>query len=179
MLAFEIARQLTAQGSEVAFLALLDAVYEPGCQSLSLPWVRRVAHHARESTRQGPAYLWRKWHKRMELAKKRRAKLSAIRDPNRLVPDAESERVRLPQAAFLGEVLDAYDPSLYLGGAVLFRAVAEVNSFEFNPGPANGWDHVIKGKLSVEDFHCNHMDISEEPEVGAVAKKLKAHLSKL
>ena len=117
VLAFEIARQLTAQGATVDFLALLDAVNESGCKTLSLPLARRLAYHTRESFVKGPGYLWRKWRTRMAVTRKRKAKLEAVRHPGRSGSESECEGIRLPQAAFLDKLLGAYKAGIYPGGA--------------------------------------------------------------
>jgi amino acid adenylation domain-containing protein len=178
VLAFEIACQLKLQGEEVALLALLDAMYAPGCKPFTIPWIKRWTYHARQASTRGPAYLLTKLRKKLQLAKRRRSKLVQMGDRSRLPDERRTKEPELPQAEFLSQLLKAYKGKPYAGDTVLFRTVAEPNSFAFDLGTTNGWDQVVLGELQVEEIHCNHMNISEEPYVREVARKLENYLSR-
>jgi amino acid adenylation domain-containing protein len=178
VLAFEIACQLKLQGEEVALLALLDAMYAPGCKPFTIPWIKRWTYHARQASTRGPAYLLAKLRKKLQLAKRRRSKLGQMRDRSRLPDERRTKEPELPQAEFLSQLLKAYKGKPYAGDTVLFRTVAEPNSFALDLGTTNGWDQVVLGELQVEEIHCNHMNISEEPHVREVARKLENYLSR-
>jgi amino acid adenylation domain-containing protein len=177
VLAFEVASQLTRLGERVAFLGLVDAYYSPGCKPKSMPWMRRWIYHARRISQVGFTYLSTKVRTRLALQKRRRSQLNALRSANRPPGDSETERMRLPEANFLGHLLRPYRAKPYAGNAVLIRNIGDP-SFGFDPGAANGWDHVIQGDLQVEELVCGHMDIAEEPHIIEVAKRLENYLLK-
>lgn len=175
VLAFEAASQLTLLGERVAFLGLVDAYYAPGCKPKLMPWIRRWIYHARRISREGFTYLSTKVRTRLALERRRRSQLNALRSANRPPGDSETERMRLPQAEFLGRLLGSYRPQPYAGNGVLIRSVGDP-SFEFDPGATNGWGEIIQGGLQVAELGCGHMDIAKEPYIGDVAKRLKHYL---
>ncbi len=176
VLAFEIAIQLKRLGGEVAFLALIDAFYGPGCKRLSFPRIRRWAYHGARTFSDGFKYPATKWRKGRELAKQRRSQIEAMRAGHHRNRKVETESIGLPQAEFMGQIQKPYKANPYPGSAVLIRG-ARQPFFGFDPGATNGWEAVIQGGLQVEDLNCGHMDISEEPHVSKVAKWLEKHLS--
>ncbi len=91
--------------------------------------------------------------------------------------DREMEQLRLPQAAFLMRLLNAYDSKPYAGNALLFRTVLEP-SFTFDGGSTNGWGELILGELQTEEFNCVHMDLTTEPHLTDVVRRLKHYLAK-
>ncbi len=176
VLAFEVASQLKRLGEDVAFLALIDAFYIPGCRRLSIPAVRRWAYHGRRTLSEGFKSPATKLRKQRELAKRRRSQLEGMRARDRRSGEMKSESILLPQAEFLGQILEPYKAKPYSGNAVLIRSVGDP-FFTFDPGPSNGWGAVIQGDLQAEDLNCGHADISEEPHISKVAKWLEKHLS--
>ena len=178
VLAFEIAVQLKGLGEEVALLALIDAFYAPSCKRRSFPRLRRWAYHGRRALSDGINYPATKWRLRRELAKKHRSQLEAMRAGDLRPREEDAEGIRLPQAEFMAQIQKPYKAHPYSGSALLIRG-ALGPFFGFDPGAANGWEAVIRGDLRVEDLHCGHMDISEEPHVSTVARWLEKHLSAL
>jgi len=172
VLAFEIATQLTSQGEQVPLLAVLDALYEPGCVQRSSPWARRMAHHIRQFGQEGFVYVTTKLAAKLKIAKRRRLQLERFRQQKPQPGLAETESIRLPQTQFQDEMLKPYRGKPYFGGAVLIRGSAQPH-FGLDPGATSGWGAVIQGRLQVEELCCGHADISEEPHVGEVAKRLR------
>jgi thioesterase domain-containing protein len=101
-----------------------------------------------------------------------------VLDNDRALPNAEVDGTRLPQAEYLRDLLRDYRGRAYPGNAILFRTVGDLGSFELEAGRSNGWAALISGKIQVEEFRCGHMDLSEEPHVQEVAKRLKECLLK-
>jgi thioesterase domain-containing protein len=169
---------LERQGERIATLALLDAFYAPGCKPLAWGWMKRWMYHAGQFSKLGPSYLSKKLGKRIKLAKQRRSKWMSMRRVHPAREHSETERLRLPQADFLGQLLRPYKGRPYAGNAVLFRTLAEPNSFVREISPTNGWEKIILGELQREEIECNHTDLSEEPHVIEVASRLRHHLSR-
>ncbi len=176
VLAFEIAVQLQRLGEEVAFLALVDCYYMPGCKLVSFPGLRRWAYHGGRTLSEGLNYPFTKWRRRRELAKKRHSMLEKMRAANKHSAAVETESIRLPQAAFMDKIETPYQAKPYFGTAVLMRGI-EGPFFGFSPGATNGWETVIQGDLQVHDLNCSHMQISEEPHISRVAEWLEMHLA--
>jgi amino acid adenylation domain-containing protein len=176
VLAFEVASELARLGEEVPLLALLDAFYSPGCKPKSVPWLRRWIYHARRASAGRLTYLSSKVQSRLSLTRRRRSQLRTMRTQERGPGDAESERLRLPQAEFLRQILRSYRGRRYAGNTVLIRSIGNP-FFGFDPGATNGWKDVIEGDLQVEDVGCGHMEFAEEPHITEVARLLGQYLA--
>ncbi len=125
---------------------------------------------------QGSTYVVAKFRKRLEVEKRRRSDLDSVRTRSRDTDDVLVD-ARWPQARFQLQLLNAYWGKPYAGGAVLFRTVLEPASFDFDLGTTNGWtEAIVRGGVHVEELQCGHLDITEEPYVGEVAKRLASHL---
>ena len=83
---------------------------------------------------------------------------------------------RWPRADFMSRLLEVYTGGSYSGPALLIRTIEEPRSFTLDLGETSGWEHVIHGGLRAEDIHCKHTDITEEPFIGQVAKRILAKL---
>jgi aspartate racemase len=175
VLAFEAASQLQRQGERVELLALLDTAYRPGLTPRALPWLRRWSHHARLAATHAPTYVVEKFRKRPDAGKRPRPDLQLVPARHR-DPDEVQENPRRPRGQFHDQMLSAYRGKPYSGGAVLFRTIQEPVSSEFDLGTTNGWAELMLGGLQVEELECGHLDITEEPYVGEVAKRLASHL---
>jgi len=176
VLAFEVARQLESQGERVALLALMDANHLPGLKKLAFPGLRRWAYHARRAVKEGPGYVLKKLRSKSEIEQRRTSALKKLLSEGGVATRTETAETRWPRAEFLGQLRQAYQGKPYAGNALLFRTVEEPKSFAFDFGPTSGWDQVILGEIQIEDLECGHMDLSEEPYVGEVARKLAHHL---
>jgi hypothetical protein len=111
------------------------------------------------------------------VAKQRHSQLKALKDGNGASRLMETEEVLLPQAEFLSALLRGYRGKPYPGRTLLIRTVSGPSSFAWEMGSTNGWREVLLGELAVEEISCGHLDISREPYVSIVARKLECYLS--
>jgi aspartate racemase len=174
--AFEIAWQLTQQGEEVAFLALLDT-FGPGPLGYrSWGSVRR-----RLSRVQGdimaqqaplPVYLSKRIYRylsnRMQTLRLGFACL-AKRLTKRPIP-LELREAYLWRGHF--KALTRYLPHQYLGSITLFRGPEE-NTGSYND-PELGWKDIARGELKIIIIPASHHEFVESAELGAqFAENLK------
>ena len=159
VVAYEMARQLAAQGQEIRVLALLDArlVIEPKLLPLGEVTrnvikggvkgvVRRVMARAKEGVdeQSPPGY---KPHEHLG------------------VHDARLRR--------------SYVPKGYAGGLTLFKA-AQTNDFYRTYGPPeDSWRKFVTGPVELHLVPGSHLGILEEPHVRLLAEKIKVILSPL
>jgi non-ribosomal peptide synthetase component F/thioesterase domain-containing protein/acyl carrier protein len=176
VVAFAVAQVLAAQGQSVSFMGLLDAFYLPGIKPVSTPWLRRLVFHARKTLALGAPYVARKLRNRMKLAREREERLKTGAEEK--VEPTEAEKTHVRRIAFMREIIAAYRGEPYLSGVTVFRAVADPHPFDFDFA-ANGWEEIVRGGVRMEDFECSHLDLSEEPGVGDVAKRIEVYLSRL
>ena len=173
VLAFEVACQLQRQGERVAFLALIDASYEPELKPLAWRWLRRWTYHAGQALIQGPAYVSAKVRQNLETKQRRQAQLKMAR-----AGFDEVEGANWPRAKLQSQMLSAYRGRPYPGGAVLIRALQKPGSFALDMGAGHGWSKMVLGGLQIEDVQCGHGDITTGPYVGEVATILAHHLER-
>ncbi len=185
MIAFEMAQQLHAQGQALALLALLDT-YPAGyakllrdagtvrgkfarlarrtqchvanLRSLSL---KEKLFYVPEKARYGPrrikSYLWRKIYRSYQnLGRKLPRALREVREFNSMA------------------ACD-YLPHEYDGSVTLFWASRDLRgSYDL----VEGWRRLAAGGIEVHEVQGNHLNIIEEPHVGALAQKLNACLKR-
>jgi amino acid adenylation domain-containing protein len=182
IVAFEVARQLIAQGREVKFLALIDTdLPYPEWQSIgdmlrilwarlrNLPWwlFDDVLH---TPPRENFAAM-----RRYVRAMKNRHR----QGPDNCEPEALFDTSRLPDhyrdlmAANLRALHD-YVPKPYSGRVTLFRARAQ--SFFCGQGPDLGWGKIVTGGLDIKIIPGTHHSILNQPYVRVLAKQFKAAL---
>ena len=179
MVAFEIARQLKAQGHEVGLLALLDT-YPSGYAKLfrneatlraalgrglrrtkaHLANLSGLSHHEKFSylinkARFAPdklrGHIWRRLYNSYD--KLGRPLPRALRD----IKEFNSLAVR------------AYVPQVYDGHITLFWASADLRS---SLDLVEGWRALAGGGIEVHEIPGSHLDIVKEPHVGELASKL-------
>jgi nonribosomal peptide synthetase DhbF len=179
VLAFEVARQLQQQGERVGALVFLDAIYGPGCKPLFLGGLRRWFYHAVQLPKKGPAYLAARL--RNQLAKTRTRLSRAVTSRALLLArrDESVERMRRQYSQSLTNILASYKAGRYEGDALLFRTVAEPNSWEIDVGAANGWDTVIQGSIERNDIHYTHKELFEEKAFIDIAVGMRRYLEKI
>ncbi len=163
VLAFELARQLRAEGREVAFVGILDSMLP---EALRRNWLRWAGMHLGQLVRRGPSYL---------LDKLRR----------RLAPPAvstEAGAATVDMGAVRGELYRraerAYAVPYYDGGAVLVRA-EDQSWFGSDVADATyGWSSYV-ADLTVIDTPGGHLSMLEEPHVARLAEQLIPHILKV
>jgi thioesterase domain-containing protein len=174
-LAFEVANQLTQQGEQVSLLALLSSYYHWGLKPSSNHLRQRLHHHIRQTLVHRWAYL------SMKLGKKLNQRTDNLHSEADTVHNGHHESFdidenRLLQSDFTRQLLGSYTGNLLAAKTVLFRAVADAPNANWKYDPANGWKDLIQGELLFEDILCGHSEITEDPWIGEVAKKLCHYL---
>jgi amino acid adenylation domain-containing protein len=180
MIAFEMARQLRAQGEEIGLLALLDT-YPSGYAKLlrdqstlraqlgramartkahltnlsGLSFADRGAYLAAKSRfapRKLKSQLWRRIYG--SFARLGRPLPRALQD----IQELNSLAVR------------TYVPQVYEGHITLFWASTDLRT---SVDLVGGWQALAGGGIDVHEIPGNHLDIIKEPHVGELAKKLE------
>jgi amino acid adenylation domain-containing protein len=183
MIAFEMARQLRAQGQEVGLLALLDT-YPSGYAKLLADQTtlsarrnravsRTKAHLANLSTlslREKFLYLAAKskFAPRKMKSQLWRRVYSSFEHLGRPLPRALQDIKELNSLA-----VREYVPQIYSGHVTLFWASADLRaSVDF----VEGWRALAGGGIEVHEIPGSHLDIVKEPHVQELAKKLNCCL---
>ncbi|MGA2183680.1 MAG: amino acid adenylation domain-containing protein [Bryobacteraceae bacterium] len=174
VVAYEMARQLRAQGQQVAVLALLDtpvnitagSVAEASARTIAR-WIRTIRFNALYAFHIGLFVFARQkarnWRMRARIRFwMLRGSLTGRADPMDL--DVEE--------AFL-VALRNYVPAPYEGDATLFRAKDELVS---NSDPTLGWGTLIQGRLEIREISGDHDTILYEPHIGMLARVLDSCL---
>jgi len=178
LVAFEIARQLHAQGQEIALLALID-IAAPGYHkptSISddgqpSTFRDRILFHLRKllrlSIQDQLSYLWERlgWHLTI-------GKLSLFyKSYLRYVRQSPQDARILDVAEVNNQAARSYVPPAYPGRLTLFRATDK--SAGFGNDPDMGWSKLATGGVKIYEISGSHKEIIEEPQVKGLAEKLK------
>ncbi|MET0343807.1 MAG: SDR family NAD(P)-dependent oxidoreductase [Polyangiales bacterium] len=172
--AFEMARQLEAAGEEVGALVFLDS-FAPIMPARSKTDRARV--HLERLREQGPSYVTRTLGKRVQ---------SEIANVERMVRRPLSKlfpyRFRLETVADMWlESAAAYQPGVYNGHAMLFRAAV---ASDLTSGTAkvidaqHGWAPFVLGGVEVSVCPGDHNTMCEQPNVRVLARRLRAYLDR-
>jgi amino acid adenylation domain-containing protein len=157
LIAFEMARQLQADGQEVGVLALLDTY--PGKPKstklllstlLTLPRQEQLAYVAQRA-------------KRIRRGIKRR--FEALFLPR---PLKEVRRV-------FAIAEDKYKPQVYFGSATWFRATEK--GLRGVDNPTDDWSKWVTGGVEVHEISGDHGSILKEPDVAELAESLRSCLN--
>ncbi|MFE3837883.1 non-ribosomal peptide synthetase [Pseudogemmobacter sonorensis] len=173
-LAFEIARQLTAQGREVAGLYLLDAA-GPGGRPRAAPghslayYLSRLRRNFRNVvcgagsrlSAQLGFHFARQW-------------VRLTRRLGILSPISTS----MAHQAAIDLAISRYVPGVWEGWITLFRATAESTDTEEGIAGALGWRVVTSAGAEVLDVAGDHLTILHEPNVADLAGKLSRLLQR-
>jgi aspartate racemase len=182
VVAYEIAQQLSAQGEDVALVALFDAVMPAQFASLSplrstqarlRLLTQKLGFHCRHlcrgSLREAPGYLHdrlktiredleeRAWRIRYALRLMRRRPIEAgLRDPHQI--NVFTYRT--------------YRPRPYPSRVVLFRR----SDRRHYSDPAAGWRPLLGDRLEIHEAHGDHMTMFSDPHVELLARALRGCL---
>jgi acyl transferase domain-containing protein/thioesterase domain-containing protein len=168
IVAFEMSKQLSAEGESIAFLGFLDS-YSPALPQRSLAG-RAQVHLDRIRTR-GPSYLaWvvrhRYYHERDTVIQKVNKQLAKV--------FPEKYRYENIQDAWM-VAEQRYRPTPWTGRATLFRA-REESAIGLWSGvevdEKNGWERYLTG-VDLQVCPGNHTTLCEEPHVRTLASKLR------
>lgn len=177
VVALEIARQLRAEGEEVAFTLMIDS-FAPGALTLR---DRSTAAEGKTATDGTPdpfpqrAYdrtrLWRKSKRRVW-----RACWGTLHNLSR--------RSGRPMPSWLRDVeeantiaSDAYVAQPFEGNVTLFVASDKISQFDV--APDNGWADLVSGTLDIAEVTGGHLSIYAEPFVADLAAKINARLDRI
>jgi amino acid adenylation domain-containing protein len=179
VLAFEVAQQLSRAGEAVGVVALMDALLPRSFKPLRLPQMRRIAYHVRQSMKHGARYLGTKLRNRLARESRRLQqcfhKRQAVTGPH---PEVTTERLEQLRVWFMDQLAARYQPGVYPGKIVLFRAEEHDLSFRHRVDEANGWGELAAGGLVVENIPGNHNDLPKETSAPVLATRLREHLLK-
>ena len=172
--AFEVARQLAAQGQKTAIVGLMDT-YGPG-EPRNLNSTR-VSTHFDRLLKEGPKYFFRRTSSRLitQLFETLHWLLAACNQVCKRL------KIPAPHLFRMADVRNAnlkasqiYVPQPYSGRVTLFRATEDVFYSPAYLKTGLGWKAVALGGLDIEDVPGNHLGMLAEPHVQVLAEKLKA-----
>jgi non-ribosomal peptide synthetase component F/thioesterase domain-containing protein len=183
VLAYEMARQLQAQGEEVVLVALFDAANPAYLRRFSkaevavrrsLFWVHKAKLHFHRLRQLGIAAAWEYLGERVEsvrqnfrLARLRRDYQSRLGKTEKLSGELRGANAVVYLAA------GAYKPGLYSGRVALFRSALEPLSLHRDP--MLGWSDVAT-RMVLEEVPGDHREIFDEPAVRVLAAQLSEQL---
>ncbi len=172
LVAYEMARQLSAQGAEVALLALLDT---PGpLRPRPRPLAQRLAVHARRLRASGDKLEYLKQRARSLRDRRARPFGRGVAEPADEAPGAP--HLDAVHRACI-EAAGAYRPAPYPGSVTVFRSPRVVDVAFWQPYLYFGWEEVALGGVDVIDIPVHHREILHPANVGLVAQKLRAALA--
>lgn len=184
LLAFEIARQLHAQGQKIAVLAIFDTpapgyhhvhASESDDSKLSQLLGRSFFHVGKLlklSIKEQLTYLWERiwWHLT-------EGKLNFFYKMYlRYITRSLQELRLLEILAANHQARDGYIPQSYPGQLTLFQATERPAGFDNEP--ELGWGQLVTGGVECYPIPGVHTDMMEEPQVKLVAEKLQYCMDK-
>jgi aspartate racemase len=181
-IAFEIARQLAAEGQEVKFLGLIDTdlphpEYQSvrgGIQALSACLLNLPAWLLYDFLRTPPRKLLARIGRYAKGIRKRDAQTLENLELEKLFDTSQlSDHYRDLIATNL-RLLHNYRPGPYSGRVTLFRARAQ--PLFRKHGADLGWGKIARGGLVIRSIPGTHESILNEPYVRGLAKEFKAAL---
>ena len=171
VLAYEMAQQLRALGTEVALLVLFDS-YNPAAQGGG-PWLRRerLRYHIAAASRLGAAQVLAYGRDRLRtLAKRIRTESWRAGYRRRIQSGRDIDPNLREPAQILALAATEYSPQPYLGPVLLFRPQSRpAGSFA---DAAFGWSELVP-RLRTVDVPGNHKDMFQEPNVETMAAALE------
>jgi aspartate racemase len=180
LVAFEMARQLHADGQQVGLVGLLDA-FGGNHYSLPLPsrlarWgrfqLRRIKRHARAF-----AQARGSWEKLGYLGQKSRSRLRRMTDSPYTRAAMDEDQMppamrNIQESAELAET--RYVPQVYPGRLTLFRAAEQ--PLTYDQAPEEGWKEIAAGGVDIRQVPGTHYTMLSEPNVAVLAQELKARM---
>jgi len=176
LFAYEAARQLQAQGQEVAALILIDSYLPAGARDSCPVWMRAGSHlsslghevaqgdpqsllrHVKSLSSQGGSYFRRKLRKGQSAA-------------DVMERDTEPALARLLSAAEA-----AYMPQTYRGCITLLETRDQLLGAP--AGARFGWEHLSGAQLEIRTVPGDHNTMLQHPNVTALAGELAARMER-
>ena len=175
IVALEIAQQLSAQGQQVALLALFDTLRPNLAQIRLLDWLKgHLINLSQLKLKEQLTYIWghAKW--------KIKTKMLQLMDKS---PLEQEEMEHAPEHLRYENVLKAnsiaernYIVQPYPGRLTLFQAQIQSPRSRFDS--QGGWGKIALGGVELHQVPGSHIGLLEEPNVKVLAEKLKACLEK-
>jgi amino acid adenylation domain-containing protein len=176
LVAFEMARQLEAQGKKVALVALFDAP-APGYRKRRLwRWLLKQVHHF---SQHGLEMILDRV-KTTVLPKHRQEPINQelLNLTQHLHLDSENAIDRnidlLTKVNY--QAASDYIPKAYSGKVTLFQATLEERPEEWIFDPYLGWSQYAKQGVEIQEIPSIHIRMFDEPNVKVVAEKLRGCL---
>jgi amino acid adenylation domain-containing protein len=179
VVAFEMARQLEAQGERVALLAVLEGYAIERSEALRAYWrpqviasfLRNLPYWMRDNLQpDGPYAYLLAWGKPRQPVPPPARRMWHGLDPGSIpANDFASRRIRLEVAHDLA--MDRYQPGSYPGRVTLFRVKA-MSLFRAH-APTMGWSRYAEQGVEVRMIGGAHYNILEEPHVASLAAQLR------
>ncbi len=170
VVAFEMSKQLVAQGERIGALVFLDSV-APGVELPSI--AGKIGRHAEGFREGGLRYIVGAavgvWNRRVE------AVAAVVRKPlRRLFP----YHYRIENIADTwNEAFATYQPTAYAGNAMLFKANTGF-VLGVDIGRLNGWERLVLDDIEVNECPGDHSSMCEQPHVSVLARRLKSYLQR-
>jgi thioesterase domain-containing protein/acyl carrier protein len=175
IIAYEVARRLTACGESVELVAMLDTYVTT---VFDLSRVERLRHHAQALIAEGPHYIQVKVQRRWLQLRSRLAKLRASRAKFSPLSPSSSPQQNSQDLDDIRELartqaLHRYFPSRYEGKVLLLRA-QDRERFS-TADPTLGWGPFAP-QLLLGEVPGDHLGILKPPHVQALAAQVNPHL---
>lgn len=149
VLAFEMARQLSAAGEHVSVLAMLDSIAPQAVVPYSLRgWLTLAAKWISHSIPMG------------------------VPDPR---ADSQSQRSHIEQSQAVA--LMRYKPAPWHGNAILFEAEEENGAGGLRVLPHRGWRRLVAGQLTSQTIHSTWPGMLSAPYALEIARTLRPFLA--
>jgi amino acid adenylation domain-containing protein len=175
VVALEMARQLAAAGSEVAFLAVIDSHIGDFPRKAAHPTLRQRAEHVLRWWLPFASKEEHTWGNLRRGIRERWDRIVANLDmmlPLRSAPPPHIKRfLYLQEVSFRARA--RYVPRPYPGRIVLLRTAVQPPAWLFEPDPELGWHGLAQGGLEIHDVPGTHNDPLREPYVQVTARTLK------
>lgn len=171
VVAFEMARQLSAAGERIAFLGFLDS-FSPVLPQR--PLAERARIHLNRLRQSGGLYALGTLRRRLQYERGRLGLKLLLLTAERAPQEGEQRYAVL--AASWVEASSRYHPDPFEGEATLFRAKEPgvlSNWTAYDIDDKYGWGPLLTHGVHVEVCPGNHSDMCEEPHVRTLAAKLR------
>ncbi len=170
ILAYELARQLHANGEKVEILAMFDSTLPN-----MMPMVKKAGAHARLALNLGSSYIIPKIKKQLGIE-------SRTEQPEWYGEDIaiEDRAVAELRGSLYSESAKAYRKLMlhYDGDVVYFRALDRSEYQKLVDGNDCGWSQLVNGKLDVVETPGGHITMLQQPNVEIIAQRLRKELDR-
>jgi amino acid adenylation domain-containing protein len=177
VLAFEMARKLSDNGQQVAFLGLIE--YQAPGYRKPLPFGRKMLGHLSNLLSTGPTYIQQKLAEKSQCKYTRRQQsqnqltLQAYQDGRKPLP-YEFRHISVREAC--RDALRTHKWCSYTGNIHLFVASDERKSPRWDFDPYLGWGNYALGGIEAIEVPGNHNSVIQEPNIKVLAEKMGACL---